>query len=157
MDPKYDKLMLGGEPCAWGNYPHFRFTAPSALAFYGDRLWNHTPGEYGKQFQIAVTRLLLGPNVEDGYDAFEALGGYILPRDVSRDREAYIRKARTHLITLSPEEVAASGKILHALADENTCVGCMAGIYAECTDWAYDVLTGKEIPPSFDDSFLRGV
>ena len=150
MDPKYDNLMLGGEPCAWGDYPHFRYTMPSALAFYADRLWNRSPWEYSKEFQIAATRLLLGPKVADDYDAFEALGGYVLPRDVSRDKDAYIRKARTHLITISAEEVAKSAQVLHNLEDADTCVGRMAAIYAECTDWAYDVLTGKEVPPKFD-------
>lgn len=139
-----DKI-LGGWPAAWGNYRHFAYSLPGALAFYADRLWDASPGVYGKQFCLSATRLMLGDKVPDGFDVFAALGGYILPKDAERVckledcRRGYVDK-----VTISKEEVAETAQILKRIACDRTAEGRLSAIYAECADWVHERMAEKD-------------
>ena len=140
-EEQYKSQILGGWPSAWDNYDHFEYTLPSALAFYGDRLWDETPAEYGKEFNISITRLLLGVEAAEGFDVFSALGGYFLPRShprIKREDRAY---GRIENVTISADEVGETEKTLRIMAQKQTLEGSLAGIYADCVKWVYDRLS----------------
>jgi len=73
--------IIGGECCAWsdgGKDPYPR-TLPSALAVFGDRLWNRSPVARPDRFAAALARHILGPQTpEEMAVLFHVLGAMAL-------------------------------------------------------------------------------
>ncbi len=82
-DEKYHSQILGGEMCAWeyGNeesYRFYRFTLPSPLGLFADRLWNGSDREYDEEYEKALTRAVLGYRCPEGYNIYRSLGTIML-------------------------------------------------------------------------------
>ncbi len=78
-EEKYHTQILGGEICAWeyGNeesYRFYRFTLPSPLGLFADRLWNGTDRDYDDEYEKALTRAVLGFCCPKNYNVFRSLG-----------------------------------------------------------------------------------
>ncbi len=78
-DKKYHSRIVGGEMCAWeyGNeesYRFYRFTLPSPLGLFADRLWNGGDREYDEEYERALTRAVLGYRCPRGYNVYRSLG-----------------------------------------------------------------------------------
>lgn len=127
-DSKYDKQILGGEPCAWGSpelTAHFMWTLPSSIMLYGDRLWNYSVNEDNESFGIAAARLQLGIETPDGFNLFQYFGGYMLPR--INDTRLYRDK-----VTGDTREAY---RILAELDKPHLLTGRLAAEYRKCIDW----------------------
>jgi len=134
--------ILGGWPSAWGNYHHSVYTLPSLLALYADRLWDETPGVYEKDFCISTTRTLLGIKTPENFNVYDALGGYILPKDTSRTHALEdCRKGHVDKVTISADEVANTVDTLKNMADDTSMEGRLASVYADCAAWVHERMT----------------
>lgn len=83
-DEKYHNMIVGGETCAWeyGNKPEYdfyRYTLASPLGLFADRVWNASDREYDIEYQIALTRAILGADCPENFNIFEYLGAIMLP------------------------------------------------------------------------------
>jgi hypothetical protein len=73
--------IIGGECCAWsdgGKDPYLR-CLPSALAVFGDRVWNRAPITDADGLAAALPRHIFGPRVPDKMqELFQVLGAMVL-------------------------------------------------------------------------------
>nr|MBQ4319485.1 family 20 glycosylhydrolase [Clostridia bacterium] len=56
-DPALGRQILGGGPCAWGEYEgleHYKWSLASSILMFGDRLWNHSVCDDIDTFGIAA-------------------------------------------------------------------------------------------------------
>ena len=144
---EYRSRILGGGPCAWGNGngSHFKYTLASMISFYGDRLWDERENEYGKDFEIAITKQILGITTPENMNVFSALGGFILPRNFWKSvkktgpfKYAYIDK-----ITISKEEMKIIKTQLEALSHIKSRYARQAEDYLFCVNWALEEKYGR--------------
>lgn len=136
------KQILGGGPCAWGagNETHFKVNLPSLICFYGDRLWDQSPGDYGESFERKITRLIFGLDTPKDLNVFAALGGYSLPKNSWRRvrKDGAFRYAHLDKITLGKEECEAVRSQLERLSQQNGRYAKQAQDYLFCVNWAIE-------------------
>ena len=128
-DHRYDRQILGGEPCAWGDAGgegHFNWTLPTSIMLFGDRLWNRGVCDDRKAFGIAGTRYQLGIDTPEGFDIFGPFGGFMQPRSIDGTRMWADRAA---------EDLSETDSILKTLQNDYTMSGRLAGVYRESIAW----------------------
>jgi len=122
--------ILGGGPCAWGEsnreLSHFKWTLPSSIFMFGDRLWNGTVCEDMSEFGRAATRWALGIDTPEGLDIYEKFGGYMQPRSVEGVR-MWVDKAA--------KDLGETYEILKKLDRPHAYTGRLAHEYVLSIDW----------------------
>ena len=114
---------MGGEFCAWEEHPHFRYTLPSSITLYADRLWNHTVCDYDNDYGKMMTRLILGINTPKNFNVFKYLGSVLPPRDDVN--KAYLDKIKAD----DEELVKARDDLLRSLKDNGGYGSNAAAVY----------------------------
>ena len=131
FNPKYSKQIIGAEFCAWEKHPHFKYTLPSVMALYGDRLWNLERTDYDEKYAIKMTRNILGVNTPKVFNIFKYLGDVLPPRDDKN--KAYLDK-----VDASNEELNAAKEILDKIATCNIYGSDAAIAYIDCINWVLE-------------------
>ena len=132
FDKKYASQIMGGEFCAWEGQPHLRYTLPSSITMYADRLWNHTVCDYDNDYGKMMTRLILGINTPKNFNVFKYLGSVLPPRDDVN--KAYLDKIKAD----DEELVKARDNLLRSLKDNGGYGSNAAAVYMECIDWVLE-------------------
>ena len=92
-DKKLRKNIIGSMMLTWGLWKHYKRTLPSAMAIFGDRLWNSAEIKNSRSFGNMISRHLFGPGLpEEIYRIFEYNGSLIPPR--KNDILAYLEEER---------------------------------------------------------------
>ncbi len=128
---KYSSQVVGGEFCAWEDHPHFKYTQPSVIVLYGDRLWNQDVASYDVDYQRKMTRNILGVHTPKDFNIFRYLGDVLPPRDDKR--QAYIER-----IESDRRELVKAKEVLNEMAGSNTYASYMARVYIDCIDWVLE-------------------
>jgi hypothetical protein len=128
FDPKFSNQVIGGEFCAWEKHPHFKYTIPSAIVLYGDRLWNMETISYDDDYQTKMTRNLLGVNTPKDFNVFKYLGDVLPPRD--DERKAYLEK-----VDADVNELEEAKNTLEKIVSADSYGADLASVYIECIDW----------------------
>lgn len=85
VDEDLKGQVLGSEMCVWeyGNavrYPHYDRTLAPEIFLFADRLWNRSDPIYDEDYQIALTRAVLGDATPEGFNVFPCFGNLYPPR-----------------------------------------------------------------------------
>ena len=88
-------LVIGGETCAWETANHYDQSLLSGLPVFGDRFWNTTPITDEKAFTLALTRLLLGKELPEGFDLYDSVKSVIY---VEMDKKLYKEEADREML-----------------------------------------------------------
>ena len=132
-EEQYHNMIIGGETCAWeyGNIPDYRFyryTLPSPLGLFADRLWNGTYKEYDREYETALTKAVLGNDCPKDLNIFEYLGTIMPP--AHSDIMAKIEN-----VTATDEELDEVQLKLIPLAVSEKHGRYLALAYIECLLW----------------------
>lgn len=80
--PEAAHQILGGDMCAWGdtrpNINYYDFIFLAALPAFADRTWKHAPVLDDKQFELGLTRHILGQSVPEDFNLFDTVNGIII-------------------------------------------------------------------------------
>lgn len=134
-DPALKGNIIGSELCAWeyGNkeerYAHYAYSLPSEIVLMGDKLWNKDVLPYSSEYEEAVTKSVLGPEIPCGLNVFKCLGDLIPPRSP--------QKAHVEKITCDREYLEATAAKLDALKNNQR-----AEIYKDCILYALSAMEG---------------
>ena len=132
-DEKYHDMIVGGELSAWeyGNklkYGFYRYTLAAPLGLFADRVWNASDREYDLEYQIALTRAILGVDCPKNLNIFEYLGAIMVPADnqslgVVENVKATDKELEEIQLKLVPASVSGGYGSLQAQS------------YIECLEW----------------------
>ena len=68
-------MILGAFACAWEDRVHLKHSIYSALPAFADRTWNLAPIDDEESFNTALSRFVLGPSIDEGFNVF---GDYLI-------------------------------------------------------------------------------
>lgn len=68
-------MILGAFACAWEDRAHLKHSIYSALPAFADRTWNLAPIDDEESFNTALSRFVLGPSIDEGFNVF---GDYLI-------------------------------------------------------------------------------
>lgn len=127
-----DKLILGGEFCAWGEQKtHYPYSFPSAIVLYGDRYWNTSSiCEYDTDYGIKVTHAVLGADSPEKFNVYEFIGSIFPPRE--NTEMAYIDK-----IAASKEKMEHAAQLMENFRSDGYGADAAAA-YGKCIRWAIE-------------------
>jgi hypothetical protein len=72
---KKSNMILGAFGCAWENRAHLKHSIYSAIPAFADRIWNLAPIDDEESFNVALSRFVLGPSIDEGFNVF---GNYLI-------------------------------------------------------------------------------
>jgi len=128
-DPKYNRQILGGGPCAWDDpitSGHFEWSLPSSIMLFGDRLWNAAEYGYDSEYGRACSRWMFGIKTPADFNMFEAFGIFQQPRNID-GRRMWGNKAATDL--------APTDAVLAQLENDYSVGGRLATAYRRSIKW----------------------
>ena len=133
-DKKLRKNIIGSMMMTWGLWKHYKRTLPSAMAIFGDRLWNSAEIKNSRSFGNMLSKHLFGPGLpEEIYRIFEYNGSLIPPR--KNDILAYLGEERV-FPEISLNELKKVSRIVNKiLCDKNIPNRRALKEYAGILEW----------------------